>query len=229
MSLFIEEELDGSSTLEEILSLKYYPGWTEKFQDYKSEIKDFTQIMEKKLSKAETMYPKKLEIFSQLENTPLDKVKVVIWTDNPRVIPSSITTINKEMYKELSGKLGGIEQQYHFSPLFLRKQGVLFMSTNMCDCGKLNKETEKIWLNFTNIVIDILNQNVKSCIHLIWGKNSESIMDQISSREVYTTSSPTKAFFGFNGCNHFIKTNITLKRKGKEEIMWKEPSEQCLQ
>lgn len=81
-----------------------------------------------------------------------------------------------------------------------------------------------MWNRFTYIIINILNEKIENCIHLLWGKQCEPLVEHIRSREVFQTShpSPFSVRRGFIGCKHFLKVNITLKKQERGEINWNE-------
>ena len=215
MNFHIEEEISQNSTMFDSLFNNYYPSWTEQFNKYKKEIKEISKIIEKFEFNDGFFEPQKNELFNMFKSISLDKVKLVIWTDEPNVINKTNGIILKEMYKEL--KLKPQENQKFID---LSKEGILFMNASMCYSPRVKDLYKNVWMGFANIVIDIINDNVLNCIHLIWGTNCNKLESCITSREVYSTSSPLQPYFGFNGCNHFIKVNITLKRQKKDEINW---------
>ena len=70
----------------------------------------------------------------------------------------------------------------------------------------------------------IIQINVITFIHLLWGKQCDPLIEHIRSREIHQAShpSPMSARRGFFGCKHFLKINITLKRQNKNQINWNE-------
>lgn len=238
--MFIEEDVDQTSTVYQSFYNKYFEGWTEEFEKHKQQMKAISKLIDDKEKDVGMYYPLKNDIFRALELTPLNKVKVVIWGQDPYPflkpnglpraqgysfgvsrdddVPKSLINI----YKELNREIPDFKPPKHGDLTGWAKQGVLFMNTSLCYSPKEPKAFLNLWIRFTNIIIQIINENVPNCIHLLWGKKCEKLADSISSREVYITShpSPLSAYQGFFGCNHFIKTNITLKRQGKEPIDW---------
>lgn len=226
----------------EMLYNHYYPGWSEKLEPYRKAIKDTSDIIARMELKYGEYYPEKCNLFKALEMTPLDKVKVVIWgqdpypslltDDKPRaqgysfgvrkddIIPKSLVNI----YKEIKNNFPMFEPPEHGDLTWLAEQGILFMNSALTYCPKEPKCYLNLWNRFTNIIINIINENTENCIHLLWGKNCEKLSPHIKSREKYTCAhpSPLSANRGFFGCKHFLKVNITLKRQGKEQINWNE-------
>lgn len=240
--MFIEEEVDQTSSSYDAFYNKYYSGWSEEFETRKEQMKKICKLIDDKEKEVGSYYPLKKDLFKCLEITPLSKVKVVIWGQDPYpslksdgkpraqgysfgvskndVVPKSLINI----YKELQQEIPEFTPPQHGDLTGWAKQGVLFMNSSLCYSPKDPKAFLNLWLRFTNIIVEIINEKVPNCIHLLWGRKCEKIADNINSREVYTTShpSPFSAYQGFFGCNHFIKVNITLQRQGKLPIDWKD-------
>ena len=214
MALIIEEEVTQKSSVYDAFYNNYYEGWSEAFEEYREEMRNVSEIIDK-VEKVSKYYPLKQNLFDCFKHTPLDKVKVVIWTDNPHTLNRSYDNI----YKELKNEYPEITLPRDNNLHKLTEQGVLFINSAMCHSYDSPKSYSNLWFRFTNIVIDILNTRVENCIHLLWGKKCQKLADTINSREVYTSSDPSS--YTFYGNNHFIKTNIILKRQGKSEISWK--------
>lgn len=225
-----------------ILYDNHYPGWSEALAKYKPAIKQISQIIDKKEKEFGAYYPAKADVFRALQMTPLQEVKVVIWgqdpypslkaNGNPRAqgysfgvskddsVPQSLHNI----YKEIASNFPMFEAPDHGDLTWLAKQGILFMNSSLTYCPNNPKCYLNLWNRFTNIIINILNENIKNCIHLLWGKNCEKLAEHIQSREIYICAhpSPLSARRGFFGCKHFLKVNITLQRQEKEQINWNE-------
>ena len=238
--MFIEEEINQKSSCYDSFYGRYFQDWSEKFQNHKDEMKYICSKIDAKERELGQYYPLKKDLFKCLELTPLSKVKVVIWGQDPYPnlnserlplargysfgvskkdnIPKTVHNI----YKELNQEMPGFVPPTHGDLTGWTKQGVLLMNSSLCYSPKNPKAFPNLWLRFVNIIIDIINENVPNCIHLLWGKRCEGLADNINSREVYIAShpSPLSAYQGFFGCNHFIKTNITLQRQGKTPIDW---------
>lgn len=240
MSVFIEEEVNQNSSVYDAFFNAYFDGWTEEFQGYKREMRDVSKIIGKIEERYGRYYPDKCNMFNALKMTPLDKVKVVIWGQDPYpslrsngepraqgysfgvarddVVPKSLQNI----YKELQNEYPEFVPPQHGDLSGWAEQGILFMNSALCYSPAEPKAYLNVWARFTNIIIDILNKRVENCIHVLWGKKCEKLADSIKSREIFMAPhpSPLSAYQGFFGCNHFIKINITLQRQNKEPIDW---------
>jgi uracil-DNA glycosylase len=218
--MYVEEDIDQNSTVYDALFATYYDGWTDVFEKYRPHIKNISKIIERKENEFGGFLPQKCDLFRTFGMTDLRDVKVVIWGKNPCVSKNFYGNIFKELKQEkqvpddFDGEFG---RQYldHWA-----SQGVLFMNVSMCYSRKNPDPYADLWIRFANIIIQVINNNVPNCIHLLWGRECEKIADSINSREVYSTSHPSSPTMGFFGCNHFIKTNITLARQNKSPINW---------
>lgn len=236
--MFIEEDVDDASSVYDAFYNKYFDGWTEEFGKYRSKVRNVSDLVGDREKKVGRCYPSKQHLFDALEMTPLSKVKVVIWAPEPYsslnqdgrpraqgyafgvakndIIPKPLLNI----YTELKNELPGFQIPRHGNLSGWTNQGILMMNMALCYSPKDPKAFSDLWIRFSNIIIQIINEKVPNCIHLLWGKKCEQLADSINSREVYTTSHPSCAYQGFFGCNHFIKTNITLQRQNKTPIDW---------
>lgn len=235
--------IDQDSTIFEAL----YEGgidstWTDELEKYKNPIKKISDLIGENEKKHGMYYPLKKDLFNFLKMTPLDKVKLVIWGQDPYPtllkdgtpraqgysfgvkkddnIPQSLQNV----YKEIKSDFPMFEIPNHGDLTYLAKKGILFMNQSLTFCPKKPKLYLKMWNRFTYIIINILNEKIENCIHLLWGKQCEPLVEHIRSREVFQTShpSPFSVRRGFIGCKHFLKVNITLKKQERGEINWNE-------
>ena len=223
------------------------PTWKEKLEPYRDAIKNISQVIYNNEKKYGACYPLKENIFKCFEMIPLDKVKVVIWGQDPYptlldkgvpraqgyafgvsredTVPQSLQNI----YKEIKSNFPFFQYPNHGDLTWLTEQGVLLINSSLTYCPANPKCFLNLWNRFTNIIVKIINENVDNCIHLLWGKNCERLSEHIQSREVFIAPhpSPFSARRGFFGCKHFLKVNITLKRQGKEQINWNSKTKHC--
>ena len=96
MGFIIEEDIHQSSTVYDAFYDRYFGEWSEKFEKYKDEMKNVSEIIGR--TEKETKYlPFKKNLFDCFANTPLGEVKVVIWTDNPLSLKRSYANVYKEL------------------------------------------------------------------------------------------------------------------------------------
>jgi uracil-DNA glycosylase len=226
------------TTIYDCLYDKNYPGWSEKLEEHKTSIRQLSNIIDKKEKEFGEFYPLKENVFKSLEMTPLHKVKVVIWGQDPYPtllangkpraqgysfgvdkndqVPMSLRNI----YKEIEDNFPTFQAPNHGDLTWLAEQGILFMNQSLTFCPANPKLYLNLWNRFTYIIIKILNENVEGCIHLLWGKQCEPLIEHIRSREIHQAShpSPMSARRGFFGCKHFLKVNIILENRKKDKV-----------
>ena len=187
--------------------------------------------------RAGPVYPDMYEIFSTLQATPYEKVKVVILGQDPYheegqahgfsfsvkpgvPVPPSLLNI----YKELHSDLGCAIPQTGY----LKKwadQGVLMLNAVLTVRAHLaNSHAGMGWERFTDRIISLLNEREDPVVFLLWGRYARSKKELIThSRHLVLEAahpSPLSASHGFFGCRHFSKTNAFLQSIGKEPIDW---------
>lgn len=206
-------------------------------KDYMQKLKAFilAQIRAKKI-----IYPHGSEIFSALNHTPLDKVKVVIFGQDPYHgenqahglsfsvkpgvrVPPSLDNIFKEIENDL-----GFKPPSHGHLLHWASQGVLLLNAVLTvEKGKAGSHHNQGWEIFTDKIVDILNQQKEGLVFLLWGSKAFRKGAKIDVQKHLVLKaphpSPLSAYRGFFGCGHFSKTNEYLKKRGLGEIDWSLP------
>lgn len=199
---------------------------------YFQELRNF--LIEEKQQFA--VYPPGPHIFNAFNQCPFDKVKVVILGQDPYhgvgqanglcfsvsnglKHPPSLVNIFKEMQKDLNvpyprtGDLTG-----------WAKQGVLLINTTLTVRANTPMSHQgKGWENFTDAVINRLNEQREGIVFILWGRHAQNKKPLIDTSKHYILEaahpSPYSAN-GFFGCRHFSKTNYLLLQQGKEPINW---------
>ncbi len=206
----------------------------EEFQKpYFKEIKK-TLIEEKEKYR---IYPPGNLIFNAFNQTPIEKVSVVILGQDPYhgpgqahglcfsvpqgiAQPPSLVNIFKEIRDDLGipiPKTGNLEKW--------AQQGVLLLNAMLSVRANSAGSHQKIgWETFTNQVIQTISDKRDGIIFLLWGRFAQEKAKLIDpNRHTILTAahpSPLSAYNGFFGCKHFSKTNEILKKMGKKPIDW---------
>jgi len=238
MSIEIEAEIDQDSSIYEALYDQDFGSWSSKLHPHRKSVKLLSDMIQEKENQYGEFYPLKKDVFNFLKMTPLEKVKVVIWGQDPYptllddetpraqgysfgvkktdTVPQSL----KNIYKEIKSNFPMFEPPPHGDLSWLAEQGVLFMNQSLTYCPNNPKLYLNLWNRFTYIMINIINENVENCIHLLWGKQCEPLIEHIRSREIHQSShpSPLSARRGFFGCKHFLKVNIILENRKNTKI-----------
>ncbi len=187
--------------------------------------------------KRKTIYPPGNLIFNAFASTPFEKVKVVIIGQDPYhghnqahglcfsvnkgiPIPPSLKNIYKELERDL-----GYKQPNHGDLSAWAKQGVLLLNAILTvQAGVASSHKDKGWEQFTDDVIQILNEKKKNLVFLLWGKFAQEKGKNIDNQKhlVLKASHPSPLAnpSNFIGCGHFSKTNEYLRQNGLEPIDW---------
>ena len=198
---------------------------------------DLKAFLRDEAKKGKTIYPKGPEIFKALNSTELSKVKVVILGQDPYHGPGqahglcfsvqdgvrpppSLQNIFKELKTDLDIPISTSGNLTAWA-----EQGVLLLNTVLTvENGKAASHRGKGWEQFTDEVIRVLSHRSDPIVFLLWGAFAQGKAPMIQSPPHYILKaphpSPLSAHSGFFGCKHFSKTNVILKKLGKEPINW---------
>lgn len=183
------------------------------------------------------IFPDMYDIFNALKYTSYSDVKAVIIGQDPYhgegqahglcfsvkegvEPPPSL----KNMYKELSEDVGFVPPGHGHLADWAR-QGVLMLNTVLTvRAGEANSHKGMGWENFTDRIIQVLNQRGKPIVFILWGANArrkkEIITNPVHHILEAAHPSPLSAHNGFFGCRHFSKTNEILQSVGIDPIDW---------
>lgn len=184
------------------------------------------------------VYPEKKAVFSALEATGFDDVKVVIIGQDPyhgkeqahgmsfsvqkgMKVPPSLKNIYKELQEDL-----GIEPVQHGFLMEWAQQGVLLLNTVLTVReGQANSHKGKGWEHFTDKIIQTLNDREKPVIFILWGKHAEQKENMITNTQHAIIKSPHPSPFsahkGFFGSRPFSRVNDIIKENGEGTIDWR--------
>ena len=184
-----------------------------------------------------TIYPPMNDIFNALRHTSYSDVKAVILGQDPyhgagqahglcfsvkkgTPPPPSLQNIFKELRDDL-----GIDPPNHGELTAWADSGVLLLNTVLTVReGAANSHKGMGWEQFTDRVIQLLNQREQPMVFLLWGGNARAKAGLITNPNHLVLKcahpSPLSAYNGFFGCRHFSKTNEFLKQHGIQPINW---------
>ncbi|MGN7821112.1 uracil-DNA glycosylase [Chitinophaga sp. 22536] len=191
---------------------------------------------EKALGK--TIYPAGNNIFNAFQQTPFDKVKVVILGQDPYhgpgqahglsfsvpdgiKPPPSLGNIYKEMQTDL-----GLEIPTSGNLTKWAEHGVLLLNAFLTVRASEPASHSKIgWENFTDAVIRKISDMKNNVVFLLWGRfaQDKQILIDATRHHILKAAhpSPFSAANGFFGCKHFSKTNELLLKAGIEPVDWR--------
>jgi uracil-DNA glycosylase len=187
--------------------------------------------------KKHIIYPPGPLIFSAFNNTPFNKIKVVILGQDPYhgpgqahglcfSVPDGVShppsLVN--IFKEIESDTGiPVPESGNLSKW--AAQGVLLVNAILTvRANEPTSHQNKGWETFTNAVIRNLSDKRRSLIFLLWGNYAQAKENLIDSSRHYILKaahpSPLSANRGFFGCRHFSRTNQILAEHGLNEIDW---------
>ena len=203
-------------------------------QPYMRALQDF--LSEEKTAE-KVIYPPSEQVFAAFNQTPFNKVKVVILGQDPYHGPSqahglcfsvaqgvkappSLVNIYKELVSDVS-----IEMPDHGQLSRWAEQWVLLLNSVLTvEQAQANAHQGKGWEAFTDRVISVINAQREHIVFMLWGSYAQKKGAMIDrSRHCVLSAphpSPLSAYRGFFGCKHFSQANDYLELKGLKPINW---------
>lgn len=223
MNLQIEASWKG--LLKNELDQKYFLELLEK-------VKHFYKEYEGKI------FPEEKEIFRAFDVCPFEKVKVVILGQDPyptkgfanglsfsvnddvHPFPKSLTNIFKEINNDIGRSLPKNGNLMRWA-----EQGVLLLNTVLTvKEGSPDSHKDIGWEKFTNRVIELLSNQKKGLVFILWGAKATAKSTLINENKHLILSSvhpsPLSAYRGFFGSKHFSKANDYLNENNLSVINW---------
>lgn len=177
--------------------------------------------------------PKFDDIFAAL-SMPLEKVKIVIFGQDPypnplqatglafsiprnfSPIPATLTNI----YRELDSDLG-IVPAAHGDLSSWADQGVLLLNRTLTIRQSQSNSDQKIgWQKVTNaIAMELGNRQVAA---ILWGKSAQEVSEFFPATRTLSSPhpSPLSAYRGFFGSKPFSRANEILGELGQVPVEW---------
>ena len=202
-------------------------------KEYMKRLKQF--LMEEQQN--HVVYPPNAEIFSAFEQTPFDKVRVVILGQDPYHGPGEAHGLSfsvkkgirippslRNIYKELNGDLD-ITPPAHGHLIDWANRGVLLLNTVLSVRHKTaNSHQKKGWEQFTDKAIEELSSRRENIVFILWGSKAKAKIDLIDQKKHHIIQSahpsPLAVRYGFFGSKPFSQTNAFLTSVGQSPIDW---------
>ena len=129
------------------------------------------------------------------------------------------------IFKEIQSDVGIDNTVKHGEITEWAKSGVLLLNTVLTvRDGMANSHKGMGWEQFTDRVIELLNEREKPAVFMLWGANAKAKAALITNprHKILTAAhpSPLSAYNGFFGCRHFSKANEFLVQNGMEPVDW---------
>jgi len=188
---------------------------------------------------AGAVHPPVDKVFSAFNETPLNKLRVVIIGQDPyhepgqahgmcfSVLPGVKPPPSlKNIYKELVEDVPGFKTPDHGYLLPWAQQGVLLLNATLTvreGHKEANSHSKCGWQKFTDEVIKVVNTRTEGVVFLLWGgfaQKKGKIVDTTRHRVLETGHPSPLSVKKWRGCKVFSKCNSELKKMGKCEIDW---------
>lgn len=200
---------------------------------YFAQIKQFLSIEK---AKGKVIFPPGPQIFNAFNQTPFEKVKVVILGQDPYhgdhqamglcfsvskkvPVPASL----KNIYKELKSDINfTIPSHGDLTPW--ATQGVFMLNAILTvEKGNAGSHSKIGWQLFTDAVIKKISDQRQGVIFLLWGNYARSKKELINKDQhtILEAAHPSPlARNAFSGCRHFSKVNDILIKQGQSPVNW---------
>ena len=199
---------------------------------YFHELRDFVEQERRRA----TVYPPEDEVFTALELTPYEQVRVMILGQDPYHGPGqahglafsvrpgvrpppSLANIFKELKAEMDCPVPN-----NGSLAAWAEQGVLLLNAVLTVReGEPNSHRGKGWETFTDAVIRVLAEREDPVVFVLWGGYAAKKEALIGAPHYVHRSahpSPLSAKRGFFGSKPFTTINRELERVGKAPVEW---------
>ena len=184
------------------------------------------------------IYPKNNEIFNAINLTNFEKTKVIILGQDPYHGPGQAHGLSFSVkdgikpppsliniFKEIESDLSINVEKGNGNLTRWAKQGVLLLNSLLTvEKGKPLSHKEIGWETLTDKIIEVLNQNKRGLVFILWGSHARSKKYLISQNKnlIIESShpSPLSAHRGFIGSKPFSRTNKYLVKNNMNPINW---------
>jgi len=206
---------------------------------------DLRAFLLREKQEGKTIFPPGQQIFSALNRTAFDKVKVVILGQDPYhgpgqahglcfsvqpgvAPPPSLVNIYKEMETDL-----GLAPPDHGCLNTWADQGVLLLNAVLTvEARKAGSHQGRGWEHFTDRVIRELEERREHLVFVLWGAYARKKGSFIRKEKHLVIESPhpspLSSYRGFFGSRPFSRTNEYLRETGQEPVKWELPRKAVL-
>lgn len=188
------------------------------------------------------VFPPGPEMFNAFNQTPFDRVRVVLLGQDPYhgpgqahglcfsvrpgvPAPPSLVNIFRELQRDL-----GLGPPPHGCLTHWARQGVLLLNAVLSvRAHQAASHQGRGWERFTDRAVHELAKGRENLVFLLWGAYARRKAQVVDARRhlVLTAPhpSPLSAHQGFIGCGHFSAVNRHLASMGQPPIDWALPTE----
>ena len=203
-----------------------------------AEMKSLSAFVQQERAQAE-VYPPQDLVFNAFQLTSFENVKVVILGQDPYhnigqahglsfSVPAGIAfpPSLRNIFTELSTDIPEFKIPESGDLTKWAKQGVLLLNSVLTvEAGQPTSHQKRGWEDFTDHVIDVLNENREHIVFILWGAYAQRKGQRIDQNKhlVLKAAHPSPLAAnrgGFFGCKVFSKSNNYLKQNGIEPTDW---------
>ena len=197
-------------------------------------------FLDEELAAGQTVLPSRADIFTALELTPPDSVKVLLLGQDPyptpghahglcfsvqpdvRPLPMSLRNVYKELHADV-----GFRVPNHGHLALWARQGVLMLNTVLTVRARsANSHARHGWETFTDRIIQLVADRSSRVVFLLWGGAARRKAVLVSHPQHFVIEcahpSPLSAR-KFLGCRCFSRTNQKVAEAGLTPIDWAIP------
>lgn len=213
-------------------------GWAKALaQEFNKEYyRDLYNFIKKEYTE-QIVYPDSKNIFSALELTDIDDVRVVILGQDPYHEPGQAHGLCfsvqpgvkappslENIYKELHDDIGCYIPNNGYL-IKWAKQGVLLLNTVMTvRAHAANSHKGHGWETFTDAIISKVNEKDTPVVFILWGSPAQKKIPMLTNPKHLILKaphpSPLSSYRGFFGSKPFSQTNDFLIKNGMQPIDW---------
>lgn len=223
------------------MDVQIHPSWKAVLKDEftKPYFQQIVTFLRSEKASGKIIYPPGPLIFNAFNETPFEKVSVVILGQDPYHGPGQAHGLSfsvpkgikpppslVNIFKEIKSDIGidmtaGSGDLSHWA-----EQGVLLLNAALTvRAGEAYSHAKYGWAEFTDAVISKISSEKTNVVFLLWGKfaqEKQALIDETRHHVLKAAHpSPLSAHTGFFGSKHFSKTNQLLIKDGLQPIDWK--------
>lgn len=223
------------------MNVQIHPSWKDVLKEEfeKEYFLRLVTFLKTEKAQGKTIFPPGPLIFNAFNQTPFDKVKLVLLGQDPYhgegqahglsfSVPAGIKPPPSLMniFKEIQSDIGMQMPAQYGNLTHWAEQGVFLLNAVLTvRKGEPASHAKFGWMEFTDAVIEKISDLKSGVVFLLWGKfaqEKQGLIDETKHHVLKAAHpSPFSADKGFFGCRHFSKANSLLMQEGKAPVDWK--------